>query len=571
MKKAHIVHSLVAVLLSLILLFSAVSTGASAAENTVTITFNATVANGIPQGAELSIGSSLNTWNPKNTQWYATQLDQTHFCLAVSVSSEYIGQEIEYKWTLQYPDSGGNGWEHTENPVGTGEYGNRKYTVKEADNVINDNVSFPNNSGGSNSTVTGGKLDIIEIEMPQFSDGRTRKIRVWLPDGYDPSDREKKYSVLYMHDGQNLFDAATSFIGEWEVDESLTRLMKNGYESTIVVGIDNGELLRFNELCPSWELNTLGRQYISSPAGEKYADFIVNTVKPYIDENYNTRPQREHTGIGGSSMGGIISLYMAMEYADIFDYGIIFSPAMHIYNDNVLEDFLDNYDFTTMKNLPKLYIFAGALTGGSDPGTPYDEACISKYVDIIKNALTDRNYPKQIIGALVDRNGYHIESTWAKFFPIALGWLSTVREIPSDETNPTTTSTETTGPTADTTNPTESTSVPTDETETTETTEPTGTTGSTESPTPSTSSPTAPTVKKTVLLGDADGDGEVNIKDVTAIQQHLVDLRSFTPENRLSSDVDNSGKVTIRDANYIQRWQLGVDVPYEIGKEIEKA
>ena len=288
MKKTRIICSVVAVLLSLVLMLSAVSTGAFAAEDTVTITFNATVTGGIPQGTTLSIGSSLNTWNPKNTDWYATQLDSTHFSLVVSVDSKYIGQEIEYKWTYQYPDSNGNGWEYTENPAGTGEYGNRKYIVKEADNVINDTVSFPNSSGGNNSTVTGGRLDIIEMKMPQFSDGRTRKIRVWLPDGYDPDNSEKKYSVLYMHDGQNLFDAATSFIGEWEVDESLTKLMKNGYEPTIVVGIDNGETKRFNELCPSWELNTLGKQYISAPAGEKYADFIVNTVKPYIDEHDNT-------------------------------------------------------------------------------------------------------------------------------------------------------------------------------------------------------------------------------------------------------------------------------------------
>lgn len=571
MKKSHIVYPLTSVLLSLILMFSAVSTSASAADDTITITFNATVASGIPQGTELSIGSNLNTWNPKNTEWFATQLDSTHFSLVVSIDSKYIGQEIEYKWTYQYPDSTGNGWEYTENPAGTGEYGNRKYIVKAANNVINDTVSFPNNSGVSNSTVTGGKLDIIEMKMPQFSDGRTRKIRVWLPDGYDPGDSEKKYSVLYMHDGQNLFDAATSFIGEWEVDESLARLMKNGYEPTIVVGIDNGELHRFNELCPSWELNTLGKKYISAPVGEKYADFIVNTVKPYIDEHYNTLPEREHTGIGGSSMGGIMSMYMTMEYPDVFDYGILFSPAMHIYNDDVLDKFLDNYDFAAMENLPKLYLFAGALTGGSEPGTPYDEACITKYVGIIKNALTDRNYPEQIIGASVDINGYHIESTWAKHFPIALNWLSSVRENPGDESSePTTPPTETDESTANTTdttpttNPTEFTTNPTEETETTETTQPT-------KPTTASTAPTtteAPTEAR--LLGDADGDGEVNIKDVTAIQQHLVGLRDLTPENYLNSDVDGSGKVTIKDASYIQRWQLGIDVPYEIGKEIEK-
>lgn len=408
--------------------FFAVPTDVFAAEEKITLTFNANVENGIPQKARISIGSNINEWNPKDTEFYAVQIDETHFTLVVSVDREYIGKDIEYKWTLQYPDEEGNGWEYTENIIDTGFFGNRKYTVKETDNVINDTVSFPEEPEKIKSTLTFGKLETIEMEMPQFSDGRKRTIRVWLPDGYDAQNKEKKYSVLYMHDGQNLFDAATSFLGEWEVDETLTKLMKEGYESTIVVGIDNGEQERFNELSPNWELNTLGKEYISAPVGEKYADFIVNTVKPYIDEHYNTNPQREYTGIGGSSMGGIMSMYMAFEYADVFDYGIIFSPAMHIYTDDVLDKFFDNYDFTSMKHLPKLYFFAGAKTGNSKPNSPYDEACITKYIKIIKDNLISRNYPEQIIGTLIDENEYHIESTWAKIFPSALQWLSSTRK-----------------------------------------------------------------------------------------------------------------------------------------------
>ena len=190
-----------------------------------------------------------------------------------------------------------------------------------------------------------------------------------------------------------------------------------------MVGIDNGELERFNELSPKWELSTLGKNYISNPAGDKYAEFIVNTVKPYIDEHFNTKPQRGYTGIGGSSMGGIMSLYMAIKYADVFDYGIIFSPAMHVYNDDVLTNFFDEYDFEVMQNLPKLYLFAGAQRGGSESGTPYDETCITKYVDVIKNHIIDRNYPEKNIGTLIDRNACHIESDWAKNFPSALEWL----------------------------------------------------------------------------------------------------------------------------------------------------
>lgn len=432
MKINRMIHIVTVAVLSAILVCSTAIVCAFASDGTVTLTFNTTVEKGIPEGTNLSIGTNLNNWNPRDTKWYAEKIDANHFTLTVSVDSKYIDTEIEYKWTIQYPDSSGNGWEYTENAVGTGTFGNRKYIIKEADNVINDKSVFTLSSGETQSTLTCGTLETVEMTMPQFTDGRKRTIRIWLPDGYDPSDTKKRYSVLYMHDGQNLFDAVTSFIGEWEVDESVTKLMKQGYESTIVVGIDNGQTQRFNELSPPWERNSLGKQYITAPVGDKYADFIVETVKPYIDEHYNTKPQREYTGIGGSSMGGIISLYMGLKYADVFDYGIIFSPALHIYNDDTLDKFFDSFDFTAMKNLPRFYVFAGGATGGSEPGSAYDEACITKYVEIISDKLTTRGYPEESIGMLVDKKEYHIESTWAKFFPTALKWLLDSRKIPGD-------------------------------------------------------------------------------------------------------------------------------------------
>lgn len=423
MKIKRILRILTGSVLSAVMAFSTAITCLCASSDTVTLTFNTTVDEGIPDGTYLSIGTNLNSWNPRDKKWYAEKIDDNHFTLTVAVDSKYIGTEIEYKWTVQYPNSTGNGWEHTETAAGTGTNGNRKYTIKNTDNVINDKSVFNLSEEENDSTVTGGTLETIEMTMPQFNDGRKRTIRVWLPDGYDPSDTKKKYSVLYMHDGQNLFDVYTSFVGEWQVDESVSKLMKQGYDSTIVVGIDNGQTKRFNELSPLWERNDSGKKYVTNPEGDKYADFIVQTVKPYIDKHYNTKPQREYTGIGGSSMGGIMSLYMSVKYSDVFDYGIIFSPALHIYSDDTLDKFFDEYDFTQMKNLPRLYIFAGGSTGGSEPGTPYDEACITKYVNIIADKLGERGYPKKIIGTLVDEKAYHTESAWAKVFPTALKWL----------------------------------------------------------------------------------------------------------------------------------------------------
>ena len=148
--------------------------------------------------------------------------------------------------------------------------------------------------------------------------GRERTIRLYLPPGYDASDA--RYPVLYMHDGQNLFDDATSYVGEWGVDEALDALAAEGL-ALIVAGIDHGGEKRFNELSP-WANPRFG-------PGEnaQYTDFVVNVVKPYIDAHYRTRPQREHTGIMGSSMGGIASHYALYAHGATFSKAGIFSPA----------------------------------------------------------------------------------------------------------------------------------------------------------------------------------------------------------------------------------------------------
>ena len=109
MKKSRIISSITAIVFSFILSIFTVSCGGADAttpeSSTVTLTLNATVAGGIPQGTNVSIGSNLNTWNPKDAEWFAARLDETHFSLDVTLSKEYIGQDIEYKWTLQYPNS----------------------------------------------------------------------------------------------------------------------------------------------------------------------------------------------------------------------------------------------------------------------------------------------------------------------------------------------------------------------------------------------------------------------------------------------------------------------------------
>jgi predicted alpha/beta superfamily hydrolase len=155
------------------------------------------------------------------------------------------------------------------------------------------------------------------LDMPGLH--RSRQIRLYLPPGYATGNR--RYPVLYMHDGQNLFDDATAYAGEWHVDETLNALARSGKLELIVVGIDNGQGKRMTELNPWTSMNA------EAPEGKQYMDFIVKVLKPLIDKQYRTKPDRANTAIMGSSMGGLISHYAILQYPEVFSKAGIFSPA----------------------------------------------------------------------------------------------------------------------------------------------------------------------------------------------------------------------------------------------------
>ena len=155
------------------------------------------------------------------------------------------------------------------------------------------------------------------LAMPGLE--RKRQLRIYLPPGYTGS--KKRYPVLYMHDGQNLFDDATAYAGEWKVDETLDALAREGKLEMIVVGIDNGQEKRMTEL-NAWDNEKIGKG-----EGRAYTDFIVRTVKPMIDRTYRTLPGRAHTAIMGSSMGGLASHYALVQYPQVFGKAGVFSPA----------------------------------------------------------------------------------------------------------------------------------------------------------------------------------------------------------------------------------------------------
>lgn len=246
----------------------------------------------------------------------------------------------------------------------------------------------------------GPGVHVIEPPMRIPGLDRLRTIRVYLPPGYEGSG--KRYPVLYMHDGQNLFDDATSYVGEWGVDESLDALAREGIE-LIVVGIDHGGDKRINEL------NAWPNPRFGAAENAAYTDFVVKTLKPWVDRHYRTRAGRKDTGIMGSSMGGLASHYAIYQYPGVFSKAGIFSPAYWVAGDAV-------FDWTAAHRLrrgSRLYFIAGGKEGDDMTG-PFDHMVAQ---------LRTAPGPQPALHAEIVAPAEHNERFWREEFPKAVRFL----------------------------------------------------------------------------------------------------------------------------------------------------
>lgn len=148
-----------------------------------------------------------------------------------------------------------------------------------------------------------------------------RTLLVYLPPGYKPR-AARRYPVLYLHDGQNIFDKATSFAEEWRVDETAESLINSGQiEPLIVVGIYNTGEHRINEYTPT-------KMEQGGGSADLYGRMLVEEIKPLIDEKYKTLPSAASTGLGGSSMGGLLTMHLALKYPTVFNRLAVLSPSV---------------------------------------------------------------------------------------------------------------------------------------------------------------------------------------------------------------------------------------------------
>lgn len=233
--------------------------------------------------------------------------------------------------------------------------------------------------------------------------GKNRRIAVILPHDYKENP-EKKYPVLYLQDGQNLYEESAPF-GTWSVNKRMAYLAEKGMGDVIVVAIDHAEEYRIKEFSP------FKHPELGDGEGEKYVDFIVERLKPHIDKNYRTLPKRQHTGIGGSSMGGLISLYAGLIRPDTFGKLMIFSPSLWI-SPKIYE--------TARKFEPKEFTQVYMYAGGSESMQLLPNA--QRIVDILQ--IYAKNNPKKLLVKLaINPSGTHSEYFWGQAFPEALPWL----------------------------------------------------------------------------------------------------------------------------------------------------
>ncbi|HET7890311.1 MAG TPA: alpha/beta hydrolase-fold protein [Candidatus Sulfotelmatobacter sp.] len=241
----------------------------------------------------------------------------------------------------------------------------------------------------------------------------SRFLRVWLPPGYDdPANAGRHYPVLYLNDGQNLFEASTSFTGvEWQVDETSERLVREGaIPAMIVVGIDNAGKDRLREYMPYRSLQPV----MLRVQGSRFPNFLMREVMPFVAENYRVASGAENTGLGGSSLGALVALYTAALRPDVIGRLLIESPSLWASNRQMIRE------SRAIESWPQRIFLA---TGTAEAGRPDKDQSMVDDVRELAAILRRAGLDETRLRLVVEEGGTHHESAWARRFPEALAFL----------------------------------------------------------------------------------------------------------------------------------------------------
>ena len=271
--------------------------------------------------------------------------------------------------------------------------------------------------------MTEEKLYTVSLPYP----GRDKK-QIWV---YVPSHTDgEKFPIVYMTDGQNLFDEDTTPYGSWKVADAVKNEMKNSSSGAIIVGIDNSGKMRENELTPKSigkmmtenekfaaemsdemygnliELNKDFNKTFNAPEAEIFDDFLVNTVMPYVEENFPVISDKNSRAVCGSSMGGLFAFYEAVAHSDIFSFSGVFSPAFLLFKESEILGWLMG---KMTGDMPYLYVY----TGGGD----ILEEIICKTTESTYDMITECGYPYDRSSIVILPENKHNEAAWCEIYP----------------------------------------------------------------------------------------------------------------------------------------------------------
>ncbi len=245
------------------------------------------------------------------------------------------------------------------------------------------------------------ELKTVFLPYPDKDD---RKVQVYIP----KHGEGESLPVIYMTDGQNLFDEKSAYFGCWDVIRAVEQEQKNGSAGAVIVGIDNGNIYRDCELTPG----SIGRVFEEeldtenfSPEGEIFDGFLVNTVMPYVEKSFPVKRGREFTSVCGSSSGGLQAFFEAVEHSDKFAFAGVFSPAFLLYSE---EDWRKYLLSKIKDNMPYLYIYSG---NGDEL-----EQKIFKSTEMMYDLLPEVGYPYDMMNEVIVFENPHNESAWKEIF-----------------------------------------------------------------------------------------------------------------------------------------------------------
>ncbi|TDB65360.1 alpha/beta hydrolase [Arundinibacter roseus] len=338
------------------------------------------------------VSGNFCKWYPDMEQYRLHQIGPGHYRFVFPEELD-LPEKIEYKYTR-------GGWDQVE--LDSEGKAPKNRVLDRTAPVTHDFVPHWRRNGVSLDTTYMPILELFSqnFRVPQLQ--TERKVYVLLPHAYHEQPN-RRYPVLYMLDAQNLFGKGSAF-GSWGIDRKMAVLASRQRGDVIIVAIDHGEEKRIQEFSP------YNNPKHGKGKGREFLRFITDTLKPQVDQRYRTEPHRLHTGIGGSSLGGLMAAYAGLMHPNVFGKLMVFSPSLWI-SPRIYFD--ASHFFEPLET--RMYLYGGQKEGAN----------MVQNLEFLYETLEQQGYgyDRVKLRLEIDPTGQHQEERWGEEFPKALEWL----------------------------------------------------------------------------------------------------------------------------------------------------